>query len=129
MIIKCPETLRAIKVIARCEWCKKKGAVDPHHLFCRGIGGGSRLDVRINLIALDRNCHNLFHNGHILRADLLVVVAQRENCLQDDIEAVIGLLLRLPKEPRSERILDELKGMSKRSMEMACEILKPWLEK
>lgn len=128
MIIRSPQALMQARLRFRCEWCKAAGPVCPHHLKHRGMGGGSRLDVRINLIALCQTDHDAYHAGHILRADLLAVVAQREDCLQDEIETVIGILVRLPKEPRPERILEELRGVTKREREMAWEILRPWVE-
>lgn len=83
-----------------CGWCRRvsQGRLDPHHLFGRGHGGGSRLDHRWNLIALCRACHNDVHAGHIRRADLLAMVAVREGVLQDQIEAEIYRLLRTAKE-------------------------------
>lgn len=83
----------------RCEWCRllTPTGCDPHHIHAKGFGGGGRLDVAINLIALCRECHTLVHGGFILRRCLLAIVAQREGRLQDDIEAEIMLLRRLPK--------------------------------
>lgn len=77
-----------------CEWCKKttRSGLDPHHLWCRGRGDAFRLDVRINLAALCRACHNAVHAGNILRCDLLAVVAAREGRLQDEMEAEIRRL-------------------------------------
>jgi hypothetical protein len=80
----------------RCEWCGHSvTGCDPHHVFTRGAG---RLDLRINLIGLCRECHNDVHLGHIARFDLLAVVAAREGMSQDVIEAEIYRLRRLPKE-------------------------------
>jgi hypothetical protein len=86
-----------------CGWCKRplRFPAHPHHLFARGIGSGSRLDVRENLIPLggpwDCNCHGEVHAGRIQRFDLLAVVAAREHTTQDAIEREIFRLRRLPK--------------------------------
>ena len=97
MTIIDPVLLLAFRLKGRCEWCGKYGAVDPHHLWCRGMGGGSRLDVSENLIALCRECHGLVHAGQIVKADLLAVVAAREHCTQDDL---VAFVLKLKKAPR-----------------------------
>lgn len=68
----------------RCEFCgalvKRREAA---HVLARGMGGGSRLDVRENLVALcgpwDGACHLKSHQGqHPTTQDLLEVVAKRE---------------------------------------------------
>jgi hypothetical protein len=61
------------------------------------MGGGGRLDIRINLLALCWQCHNEVHAGHIQRCDLLAIVAARENCLQADIVSEIARLRRAQK--------------------------------
>lgn len=84
-----------------CSWCQRwVSRREPHHLWRRGCGGGSQLDIRINLVALcatfcgGLHCHALAHSGHILRCDLLAVVAAREGRLQGEIEAEIKELRR-----------------------------------
>lgn len=81
-----------------CEWCGLREWSVPHHLWARGMGGGGRLDVRINLISLCAFCHNDVHAGLIQRCDLLAVVAARERTTQGRIEAEIYRLRRTPKE-------------------------------
>ena len=81
-----------------CEWCHKKGPVEAHHLWAKGHGGGHRLDVLINLIALCRQDHQAHHDGNEpTRSDLVAVVAAREKMLQDDLVAEITRLRNLPK--------------------------------
>ncbi len=77
-----------------CGWCGHWVACEPHHLFSRGMGGGSQLDIRINLLSLCRSCHDAFHLGHICRFDLLAVVAARERTTQDKIVEEIHRLRR-----------------------------------
>lgn len=94
--------LSEFRTPGRCEHCKAWCEIrEPHHLWGRGMGGGSRLDIRINLISLGQvfqcPCHRDFHDGHILKATLLALVAAREGCLQSDIEREIWRLRRAPK--------------------------------
>lgn len=102
-------TLDLFRTPGNCEWCGKLcRRREPHHLWAKGMGGGSRLDLRINLVALGSSrdfgcdCHTQTHAGRITRADLLAVVARRERCLQDEIEAVVWLLQRTPNGTKPE---------------------------
>lgn len=74
----------------RCQWCGTKPPTDMHHLYQRGLGGGSHLDIRINLLALCRVCHGDAHAGVIDRDSLLAVVAAREGVMRQDIKAAKG---------------------------------------
>lgn len=81
----------------RCEWCARKRQTCPHHLHARGMGGGGRLDIRVNLVALCQECHDNHHLGNRpLRCDLLAVVAAREKTTQDQILEEIWRLRRTP---------------------------------
>jgi hypothetical protein len=77
-----------------CEWCRRPGFCVGHHLWRKGMGGGAWLDLRINLVSLCPECHDEADAYKITRSDLLAIVAQREGCLQRDIEAVIERLRR-----------------------------------
>lgn len=118
MTIKDERLLREFREKRGCEWCGRSGGicVDPHHLWARGLGSGSRLDVRPNLIALCRlQCHHDAHNGTLMRCDLLAIVALREKVLQDHIQTVIHWLFRRPKETTMETApFGELDGGSRR---------------
>ncbi len=92
--------LAQFRAKGRCEWCKRASVVNPHHIWARGMGGGGRLDVPANLIALCLSCHEYVHAGMILRCDLLAIVARRENTTQDAITGEIYALRRAPKHPR-----------------------------
>lgn len=48
----------------KCEFCRKVGPTDMHHIKTRGSGGD---DTEENLIELCRLCHTMVHNGHIKR--------------------------------------------------------------
>lgn len=97
--------LRTFRVAGPCEYCKRWCQVrEPHHLFGRGCGGATRLDVRINLIALGSSrlfacqCHQEIHAGRVSREDLLLIVSAREGLLQHQIEEQIYAMRRAPKE-------------------------------
>lgn len=65
--------------ISWCEFCDKTGEkLDCHHIYARGMGGGSRLDIPINLIILCRTCHDKAQNGRISRRELWGIAAERE---------------------------------------------------
>ena len=78
-----------------CELCEKVRKVEPHHVFGRGFGGGNRLDIPINIVALCRKCHQAFHTGHICRSTILRLVAKREGMTVDEIETEIYRLRRI----------------------------------
>lgn len=81
-----------------CELCGLvKACHDPHHIKPKGIGGGSRLDVACNLMALCRACHIEVHAGKISKAQLLEIIAAREGLLAEEVEAAVWRLLRTPK--------------------------------
>lgn len=80
-----------------CEWCGKRGRTDPHHLTCRGIGGGHRLDIPENMLALCRSCHDLVHAGKIKRDEMVAVVARRQKTTPEAIMEHIYLLRRTKK--------------------------------
>ncbi len=76
--------LQTFRDSPKCEWCKaaNRGDIHPHHLVARGMGGGGRLDMAVNLIALCWRCHGMVHTGHIQQCDLVAVIAAREGFIQ-----------------------------------------------
>ncbi len=85
-----------------CEFCLRRVTNrEPHHIIGRGMGGGRRMDVRINLISLcaefsgGAHCHTLVHVGRIGREKLLAVVARREGLSVDALERELHRLRRL----------------------------------
>lgn len=97
MKIEDEELLKKFRSKPACEWCKKKSRVVPHHLYCRGMGGGGQVDIPKNLISLCWFCHDLFHAGNIKRFALEAIVAEREGCQQADIRAEVNRIRNLPK--------------------------------
>lgn len=81
-----------------CEFCQRYlvYAAHPHHLWAKGMGCGSRMDVRFNLIALggpwDCNCHGKVHQGKVTRPQLLDVVGRREGMTPEEIIVAVGRL-------------------------------------
>lgn len=70
-------------------------AVQPHHVWAKGMGGAGRMDVAVNLIALDIHCHAAVHAGKITRNKLLTIIAKREGTTVAAIERKIYRLRRL----------------------------------
>ena len=67
-----------------CEVCGKSGNVklEVHHIWAKGIGGGSRLDVGMNLIVVcakyDGNCHDKAQANQISKRELWGIATERE---------------------------------------------------
>lgn len=82
-----------------CEWCGRWFVrLDAAHVFARGMGGGGRLDVRVNLLGLCRRDHDLHHAGHKpTRDDLIALIAKREGLTPEAVVAEITRLRNLPK--------------------------------
>lgn len=103
---ECQATLDWFKARPRCEWCGKpnRSGLDPHHaIHKRGIGGGSRLDIPWNLVALCRwPCHEDAERGRITKADMLGVISAREGVPQDTIDAFLKRLRRSGKMTREQ---------------------------
>jgi len=84
----------------RCELCGMPNqlGVDPHHIKPRGMGGGSRLDVVLNLIALCRACHIRAEAGTPTQLALWHLVADREGLRNGTmVQDAIRTLLRRAK--------------------------------
>lgn len=99
MRIEDPALLDEFRHAPRCEVCGQptRTGADPHHVFARGMGDAFRLDIRENLIALDRRCHNQAHTGQIGQDALLAIIAQRQGTTAEALRLRILYLRRLPK--------------------------------
>ncbi len=87
-----------------CEYCRKSCLTPPdvHHLFSRGAGW---VDVRCNLIAICRTCHQLTHAGKEPQPlHLAIVIAEREKVVVVDIETTVQFIRRLDKDASPEAI-------------------------
>jgi hypothetical protein len=103
------DMLDNFRVSGLCEICYKPQARrEAFHILARGFGGGSRLDVRINLLGSCHWCNQFYSDdtlefqGRKLRLpDMLEIVSHRERIPLDvDLLDVLYLLQRLPKDCR-----------------------------
>lgn len=100
MIVKDEALLQEFREKCRCECCGEwcPGGTDAAHVFARGMGGGGRMDVRINLVSLKRAHHRSHHDGgKPTRADLLKIVAKREGLSVDELREKLWALVREAK--------------------------------
>lgn len=89
----------------KCEWCGKQcDKREAHHWKKRGMGGGSRLDISLNLISVGASepfprcpCHGMMESGEIEPFSVLAVIAAREGQSQEWIKDEINRVLALPK--------------------------------
>lgn len=108
------DLLALFRVPGECELCGVFcQAREPHHVWARGMGAGSRLDVRVNLVALGGtfrcSCHSWIHAGFIPKRAVVSVVALREGMTVDGVISAVHRLLRAPKGSDVQAIL-EAKG-------------------
>lgn len=111
--------LATYRVAGPCEWCKRWCRVrEPHHIRCRGHGGGGRLDVPVNLVALGSSqmmCCSCHTDHHAMKEptteDLLAIACQREGILQDQAIELLDFLARCPKEMLGWQVTAAMDGM------------------
>jgi hypothetical protein len=102
------ELLAFLRRPGSCDWCERAASVrQPHHLRCRGMGGGGRLDILINLAALHPLCHQKVQGVRGYEIRLLEKVAYREGTIPQEVVQVRNHLRRLPKETTDDE-LEEL---------------------
>jgi len=98
MTIIDPKIIQECRDRAQCELCYAGTApYEAHHIYHRGMGGGSQLDVAINLICVCVKCHRLIHDGWVKRQGLLAAVAVREGISSQQVWERICELLRQPR--------------------------------
>lgn len=106
MRIECEKTLERFRRARRCEACGKasRHGLDPHHaLYKRGLGGGSRLDIPLNLVSLCRwPCHHHAEQGIITRQQMLAVIAKREGVSEIFVDSFLKRVRRTPKTTKAE---------------------------
>lgn len=103
--------LKEFRRKTRCEFCGRycPQGVDPHHIIKRGLGGGSRVDIPLNVIGLCRgftkdgwvSCHQDADDGKITKAQLFAVVGKREGWTKplaaEEVEAEVRRIIKEPK--------------------------------
>lgn len=108
MTITDEKVLASMRGPGPCLWCKMQCARrEVHHLVCKGMGGGSRLDVPWALASLcdhfGASCHRRYHDGNLDNAEVRAadrmreLVARREGTTPEAITEAIYCLLRTPK--------------------------------
>jgi len=105
VIIKNEELLEQFRQKRICEGCGRplRFKAEPHHTcVTRGFGGGTRLDIAINLTALGNvwecGCHDKTTKGKPpMRSKLLQVIAEREGCTVAYIVEECARILALDK--------------------------------
>lgn len=81
-----------------CEVCGRAPPSEPHHVYRTGIGGGSRLDVALNLMSLCRLCHERYHHGGGATTDFCwSMIDNREGLEPGQAKAAVHALLRRKK--------------------------------
>jgi HNH endonuclease len=103
MIVINEDILQYFRGRRRCELCDRAipegESAHPHHAQQRGIGGGSRLDVALNLLAACWDCHGDLHTRAGKDASV-EVIAYREGLLPEQVQEAIWRLMRRPKGER-----------------------------
>lgn len=81
-----------------CEACGRRVMpLDPHHCYRTRGQGGTRIDLRINLIALCRLCHTQAGIDSAFNRTLQAKIAQREGTTTERIVDYLNLVLRTDK--------------------------------
>jgi len=116
--IEDPALVREFRLMA-CELCGSRWDVVGHHLLRKGMGGGSQIDHRWNMIALCKQHHDWIHSrgagGDVrvpTKAQLWQIVAEREKQPAEDLEAVMRCLWRLPRGCRPWEFDRETAGLT-----------------
>jgi hypothetical protein len=112
--------LREFHCVRDCEGCGRRVKCCGHHIKPAGMSGGSRMDLRINIVAIgltefDCSCHMDFHDGRGQSCEkqkqrFLQAVGKREKCQWQDITPVVNLVWRAPKGSPWEWFLGQLEG-------------------
>ena len=97
MIVISEAVLDQFRGTRRCELCFVTRHCFPHHVWARGMGGGTRLDVDCNLIAVCHGCHMDIHEGIIGRGEVVGAVSRRMKISAAEIEQRVWDLRRAPK--------------------------------
>lgn len=103
MIIRDEKLLDFFRGAGACELCGK-GCMrrEPHHVIAKGMGGGRRLDIRINIVAvgsspgMECQCHNNVDTASE-KSRCLRIIAERERTTVEAIEAATAFILDLDK--------------------------------
>lgn len=101
MIVIDDKCLSHFRSLGTCEMCGRRVyPLDPHHAFIkRGVGGGSRLDVREQIAGLCRiPCHHRAEHNTEFNRQIQERIAHREGTTVEAIFDWLWTVLRTPKE-------------------------------
>jgi hypothetical protein len=82
---------RRDEVTGKMGWCI------PHHIISKGMGGGTRLDVAINLVAVTDQTHARIHAGFVKRKALLAIIGRRHGMTAANVLDRLHALVARPK--------------------------------
>ncbi len=93
-----------------CELCsaRSRGRLEPHHVTSRGHGGGWRMDIPENLVALCHECHSLRGDDPDWLDRFLQIIARREGFLNGS--EVLDFLHRVRNAPKGSEIPQRLRA-------------------
>lgn len=128
-----PAALVPFRAKDRCEYCRVKitTGLDPNHIVQKGVGGGSRLDLKENLISLCRKCHRAYHDGNPkypthneMRDQFFAIVAKREGFISGESvwEYLMIVLHQTPKGSPLPKPLTRLLTRNESSVTPASEL-------
>ena len=81
----------------RCSRCLQPcWPCEPHHCYRKGMGGGSRMDVCLNILAVCRACHQHLQEAPGGREEGWRLIEKREGLEEGQAEAAVWVLLRRP---------------------------------
>jgi hypothetical protein len=117
--------LQEFRTPGPCEICCRFAPIrEPHHVQTRGFGGGQRLDIRVNLVAVGSSlkkkgsgfraftchCHKLAQAYKIETDFLVAIIAKREFVRKEEITEVMDFMNRIirPTEWQLRAALEEL---------------------
>ena len=92
-----------------CEYCgsRLRHKAEVNHIIGRGLGGGHRMDVPLNCLAMgspwDCGCHEAYHHGRITRDELVWITAIREWYLFEDAWEELRAIQRAHTPPGERR--------------------------
>jgi hypothetical protein len=122
--IKDEKLLATFRTPGLCEICQVSCLRrEPHHLVRRGKGGGTRLDIELNLVAVGGlfqcSCHDDIEQHRIPENKPFEVVAARYGMMVKQVQVRLWEIVRAPKE---SVLCDLCQGKGK----WACEVEHLW---
>ena len=70
---------------------------EPHHVYPKGMGSGSRVDIRENIMAVHWKCHRSIEDGNVHREVCWLIVALREKLTVEECKASVMRVINAPK--------------------------------